>query len=128
MLSTYSFITDENIQADAIVDYLNSRGVDVLTVRDAGLQQSSDAEILAFANSQSRVIITHDPDFGRLTIAQRQPFLGIVYLRPGHINSSFTIGTLRILLDRNPHVNPPFIIVAHRRGDVVNVRVRLLSE
>jgi hypothetical protein len=53
-------------------------------------------------------------------------FIGIIYLRPGHIRADFTIKTLEAIRDNAPEVNPPFILVAERTGDNVKIRVRQL--
>ena len=48
---------------------LRRRGVDVLTVQEAGMVSASDEEHLALALSQGRVIFTQDADFLRLHAA-----------------------------------------------------------
>jgi predicted nuclease of predicted toxin-antitoxin system len=116
-------LTDENVHADIVV-WLRERGVNVRTIFDEGLAAKLDAEILARAHAQGRVVLTHDSDFGRLAILRREPVFGIIYLRPGHRNADFTIGTLRALHASEIEVSPPFIIVAERRGDQTRVRVR----
>jgi hypothetical protein len=51
-------------------------------------------------------------------------FVGIIYLRPGHIRADFTIKTLEAIRDNAPEVTPPFILVAERTGNTVRIRVR----
>jgi hypothetical protein len=53
-------------------------------------------------------------------------FIGIIYLRPGHIKADFTIKTLEAVRDNAPEVTSPFILVAERTGDTVKIRVRQL--
>ena len=53
-------------------------------------------------------------------------FVGIIYLRPGHIRADFTIKTLEAIRDNAPEVTSPFILVAERTGDTVKIRVRQL--
>src|SRR3989304_6603897 len=50
----------------AVTQGLRRRGVDVLTVQEAGMHAASDEEHLALALSQGRVIFTQDADFLRL--------------------------------------------------------------
>jgi predicted nuclease of predicted toxin-antitoxin system len=78
------------------------------------------------AYAQHRVIITHDRDFGSLAIANLEPVVGIVYLRPGHIDSTFIVETLQVLLDNNIEISSPFIVVADRKVNSVNIRIRPL--
>jgi predicted nuclease of predicted toxin-antitoxin system len=71
------FYMDECVAA-AVADGLRRRGVDVLTVEDAGLLGASDAEHLDRARREGRVIFTQDDDFLRLHAAGEQ-HAGIVY-------------------------------------------------
>ena len=74
---TVRFHLDENMPK-AIADGLRRRGIDVTTSADAGLISASDAEQLAFALSEQRVVITRDQDFLRLA-AQGIEHAGLVY-------------------------------------------------
>jgi hypothetical protein len=61
---------------------LRYRGIAVTTAKEAGLLGASDEGHLAFAWSQGRVILTHDPDFLRLHAAGAE-HAGIVYSAQG---------------------------------------------
>ena len=71
-------------------------------------------------------MVTHDRDFGTLAVLAGEPLLGIVYLRPGHIDPQFTIETVDTALREGPEVSPPFILVVERRDDRVRMRIRQL--
>jgi hypothetical protein len=71
------------------------------------------------------VVLTHDSDFGGLALMGAK-FVGIIYLRPGHIRADFTIKTLEAIRESAPDVTPPFILVAERTGDRVRIRLRQL--
>lgn len=60
-------------------------------------------------------------------MSQGEKVIGVLYLRPGHIDSQFTIETLQSLFDATPEVQIPFIVVAKRSGPDVMIRVRLLD-
>lgn len=60
--------TDEHV-ARAVVHGLRHRGVDVLTVQEAGLLDASDEEHLTRARAEGRVLFTQDEDFLRLHAA-----------------------------------------------------------
>ena len=77
---------------------------------------------------EGRVIVTHDSDFGTLAIFQEEPVIGIVYLRPGHIDPQFTVSTLVTLSDADPDLEPPFVVVARQRTGQVSIRIRHLDE
>lgn len=124
-LRDFGLLTDENLDAD-VVRWLIDAGFDVLDVCLAGLQGSTDGELLRRAVAENRVIVTHDADFGTLAILQGEPVVGLVFLRPGHMNPQFTTGTLGRILAADPDVTPPFILVARRTGDTVAIRIRSL--
>ena len=71
------------------------------------------------------MVLTHDSDFGGLALMGAQ-FIGIIYVRPGHIRTEFTTKTIEAVRDNAPEVTPPFILVAERTGDTVKIRVRQL--
>ncbi|MBI4875726.1 MAG: DUF5615 family PIN-like protein [Acidobacteria bacterium] len=119
------FLADENIHPQATA-FLRSAGCDVLTVQETGLSGAPDAEILRTALESGRVVLTHDSDFGALAVAASQDICGIVYLRPGHIRPEFTNRTLAALLELGVDVISPFILVLHRSGERVRIRLRRL--
>jgi predicted nuclease of predicted toxin-antitoxin system len=118
-------LADENIHPD-VITFLRQRGQDVVDVFQRGLSGSPDEAVLAAAVAESRVIITHDRDFGRLAILANQSVFGIVYFRPGHIDAQFTIETISTLDLQAIELSPPFILVAERRGPHVRFRRRHL--
>jgi predicted nuclease of predicted toxin-antitoxin system len=71
--------TDEHVPK-AVTRGLRERGVDVLTVSEAGMLGASDQEHLAFARREGRVLFTQDVDFLRLH-ASGVEHSGIVYAR-----------------------------------------------
>ena len=84
-----ALFVDENIPPD-LISRLRDQGKDVRSVHDEVLVGATDIAILEHARSQNRVLLTHDSDFGQLAIHAGQPYVGIVYLRPGHISADFT--------------------------------------
>lgn len=75
------FYTDEHVSR-AVIYGLRKRGVDVLTVPEAGMLEALDEEHLAFARQEERVTFTQDADFLRLH-AHGMPHSGIVYAPQG---------------------------------------------
>ncbi len=76
-MAKVKFYTDENVSR-AVVMGLRRRGVDVLTVAEAGNLGASDEEIFRMARDAERVIFTQDDDFLRLA-ATASDHRGIVY-------------------------------------------------
>jgi len=71
--------TDEHVPK-AIVRGLRERGIDALTVSEAGMLSASDEEHPSFARREGRVLFTQDDDFLRLH-ASGAKHAGILYAR-----------------------------------------------
>ena len=125
-LNQYGFLADENIHPDVVLK-LRTQGYDVISVKEMGLRGTDDLSLLRKATSEKRVVITHDSDLGTLAILKGEPLIGIVYLRPGHIDPKFTIGTLNTLFEQKIDIDAPFLIVAERTGTDVKIRIRKLA-
>ena len=64
-MSSVRYYVDEHV-GNAVVQGLRQRGVDILTVVEAGMLSTTDEAQLAFALNAGRVIFTQDGDFLRL--------------------------------------------------------------
>lgn len=74
------FYLDEHIPS-AVAGGLRRRGVDVLTVQEAGRPGLADPEQLRFALSEQRVLVTMDSDF-LILASQGISHAGIAYASP----------------------------------------------
>jgi predicted nuclease of predicted toxin-antitoxin system len=119
----YPLAADENIHP-LVVAGLPARGRDLVTANELGAAGAGDRRILAAAHAASRVVLTHDRDFGTLGIREGETFTGIVFLRPGHIDPAVVLGMLDAVAALAVDVVPPFILVAELRGQRVYVRFR----
>ena len=120
-------LTDENIDPE-VVAALRDRGGDVITVVELGLGGATDREIIRTARAKGRVILTHDSDFGTLAIREGEPLVGTVFLRPGHVSAAVVLAMLDRVARMAIEVEPPFLVVADRRGATVRVRVRRVEQ
>lgn len=120
----FPLLTDENINQN-VISFLRDIGLDVESIAEQGKFGLRDIEVLKQATDAGRVVLTHDRDFGGLAL-MGEIFVGIIFLRPGHIQTDFTIKTLEAVRDNSPDVTPPFILVAERTGNIVKIRVRQL--
>ena len=91
------FHLDENVD-HAIAHGLRLRGLDVTTATDADLIAGSDAEHIAFALTQNRVIFTQDQDFLRRHQASDE-HAGIVYAQQGAHSIGEIVRFLHFLSD-----------------------------
>ena len=71
------YYLDEHIHS-AVAEGLRRRGVDVLTVQEAGRTGLPDDEQLSFALAEQKVVVTLDSDYLALA-AQAVPHAGIAY-------------------------------------------------
>lgn len=76
-MSDVRYYTDEHV-ARAVASGLRTRGVDVLTLPEAGMLGATDEQHLDFAFREGRVIFTQDDDFLRLA-AKGVRHAGLVY-------------------------------------------------
>ncbi|GJQ36778.1 MAG: hypothetical protein JETCAE01_27880 [Anaerolineaceae bacterium] len=118
----FPLLADENVHPE-VIDFLRKAGLDVVSVSEQGQYGMPDSQVLQQATEAGRVVLTHDSDFGGLALMGAQ-FIGIIYIRPGHIRTEFTAKTIEAVRDNAPEVTPPFILVAERTGDTVKIRVR----
>jgi predicted nuclease of predicted toxin-antitoxin system len=125
-LRDFPLLTDENIDPDVVV-HLRQEGFDVSDVIERGLNGAADLTLLRLAASEGRVVVTHDADFGTLAMHQGEPLIGLLYLRPAHIDPKFTIESLQAVLSADPDLEPPFILVVKRSRNKITIRVRHLG-
>ncbi len=90
------FYLDEHIHS-AVAAGLTARGVDVLTVQQAGRSGLSDHEQLSFALVEQRVLVTMDSDFLTL-VKEGTTHAGIAYANPRRSIGEL-IRTLMLLSD-----------------------------
>ena len=120
----FPLLADENVHPDVIA-FLRGIRLDVESIAEQGKFGLPDTQVLQHATESNRVVLTHDSDFGGMAVFGAK-FIGIIYLRPGHIQADFAVKTLEAIRDNAPDVTPPFILVAERTGDTVKIRVRQL--
>jgi predicted nuclease of predicted toxin-antitoxin system len=73
------FLLDQDVYA-ATARFLQGLGHDVVPVAQLGLAQAADEELLAVAQSQNRIFVTRDRDYGHLVFV-RKLGVGVLYLR-----------------------------------------------
>ena len=121
-LKELNLFTDENIDPE-FLNYLRVQGFDVFDVKENRLSGSMDDVLLALAFEQNRIIITLDSDFGTLIYRDNHPFLGIIYLRPGHFKTEYHIEIWESLMRTDVDLIPPFIMVLEQ--DKLGIKLRL---
>jgi predicted nuclease of predicted toxin-antitoxin system len=78
-MDTIKFIADVNIEK-VIVDLLLENGYNVKWIPDYDCE-ILDADLLNMANTEKRILVTNDKDFGELTFLQKKLSTGIILIR-----------------------------------------------
>ncbi|PSN15555.1 hypothetical protein C7293_06910 [filamentous cyanobacterium CCT1] len=78
-----SLLSDENFNGDIIRGlFLRDPDLDLIRVQDIGLRTVDDAEILAWAAVNERILLTHDratmPDFAYARLTKAEPMASMV--------------------------------------------------
>jgi predicted nuclease of predicted toxin-antitoxin system len=84
------FLADMGISVST-VNWLRSRGHDAIHAREIGMQRSSDVEIIKKTQSENRIVVTCDLDFGALMASSQEYFPSFIIFRlqnerPSNIN------------------------------------------
>jgi uncharacterized protein with PIN domain len=76
-MAAVRYYLDEHI-AEAVATGLRTRGIDVRTLSEAKMLGAADADHLAYAYEEGRVLVTYDEDFLRLA-AQTEEHGGVAF-------------------------------------------------
>ena len=74
------FLLDQNL-SPLLVELLGRLGHDAVHVRQLGMSRASDAEIMAAARDDNRVVVSGDTDFGELLARTNAPSPSLVLFR-----------------------------------------------
>ncbi len=92
------FYFDEDVMVSAIIVALRTAGIDIVTVREAGMRGRDDPSQLTFAAEQQRTVVTSNiPDLARLHAAWMQEgrsHAGMVLVPQQHFGVGETIQRL----------------------------------
>src|SRR5262245_60864885 len=97
-------LADENIAGD-MVAWLRKLGCDVVYASEHHAR-AADVELLKSAESEGRLILTEDKDFGELVFRDRLNSHGVVLLRMGKLAIAKRIERLAetwSIVESNPH-------------------------
>lgn len=107
-------LADVNVEKP-IIDYMASVGFDVKWIPDYNCMLP-DNHLLAMANSESRVLLTNDKDFGELVFRQNKITTGIILLRLKGASSKIKVKALKKLFENYPSkIYNHFVVVAQNK-------------
>ena len=113
-MENIKFIADVNIEKP-IVDYLLENGYNVKWVADYDCKMN-DEELLKIANTEKRIIITNDKDFGELIFLQKKVSIGVILLRvKGQISQEKVKLIGKLLRDYSNKLLNHFVVITKKR-------------
>ena len=88
------FLIDASVRR-SVGTYLLEQGHGVRFLAGTADHALDDDAVLAIANSEERILITNDQDFGRLIFLQSRPHRGVIFFRLSLESSRFYIERLQ---------------------------------
>ena len=105
------FLVDES-SGKVLADALKNSGHDITYAGDS-LIGMRDEDLLKLAQSERRILITNDKDFGELVFRQRKPSAGVILLRPKDDAPAARVSSiLKVIGKMGPKLNRSFIVVS----------------
>ena len=107
---TTKILSDENI-SPKVANFIRSYGIDVLDTKEQSWFGKEDEELLEIAYLEKRFILTHDSDFGTLSIHEGKRCFGIIYIRAKFPHPNNVIRICKQLFELKTELIPGNIIV-----------------
>jgi predicted nuclease of predicted toxin-antitoxin system len=113
------FLLDQSSDARLVL-HLQAHGHDATRIGRDHPGGLSDAQVLAIAHAERRILITDDRDFGELVFRLRQSHAGVIFLRLGaYADLPTRVERLDHVLTHYADEMGEFLVVSRR-----NIRVR----
>jgi predicted nuclease of predicted toxin-antitoxin system len=96
-------LVDANL-SPRVAELLNAAGHDAVAVREVGLRDAPDDEILDHALAEDRVVISHDTDFGTLLAVRRLTKPSFILIRSADPLTADDVA--HMLIDNLPTMAP----------------------
>ena len=93
----FKFLADECVNADIVLG-LREKGIDVLTVREAGLIGSDDETVFDIACEKKRILLSFDRGFGDIFRFNIGKSGGVIVVLVGQMSKSEIVKIILIFL------------------------------
>jgi len=115
------FLADESCDFGVVVA-LRAAGHDVSTIVETH-PGSEDAQVLAIARSESRLLLTEDKDFGVLAYAGGHQTAGVILIRfPGNARSSLAQAAVNVVAEFGDRLSTAFVVIEPGRARLSRAR------
>ncbi len=105
-----SFLADESCDF-GVVRALRSEGHDVFAVAEM-MSRSNDRELIDFAASEERILITEDKDFGWLVHVARAISNGVIFIRfPGRSRKNVGALVCQVVQQHGQRLHRSFVVI-----------------
>ena len=109
------FLADESCDFGVVIA-LRSAGHDVFAVVE-NQRGAEDATVLALAQSESRILLTEDKDFGLLAYAGGQGTAGVLLIRfPGDARNSLGQTVVDVVNEFRDRLSKAFVVIQPGRA------------
>ncbi len=116
------FLANVNVEKP-LIDFLNEKGFDIKWITNIDKRMPDD-RVCEIANSEQRIIITNDKDFGEIIFYQKKIVYGIILLRVKGQNSSEKIILLEKLLENySDKIINHFVILTKKKFRFIPLEV-----
>ena len=112
------FLIDESVEKP-IVNWLKNQKYDVKYVAES-FPGITDEEVIKIANSEDRILITNDKDFGELIFRQGKITRGVLLIRAANEESSNKVRLVKEVLKKTKNKLRGNFIVVNETG----IRIR----
>jgi predicted nuclease of predicted toxin-antitoxin system len=109
------FLADESCDFGVVVA-LRAAGHDVSAIVETH-PGTADAQVLAIARSESRLLLTEDKDFGVLAYAGGHQTAGVILIRfPGNARSSLGQAVVNVVAEFGDRLSTAFVVIEPGRA------------
>jgi predicted nuclease of predicted toxin-antitoxin system len=114
------FLADENI-SNNVVNNLKTKGLDITSIKETKVGLSDEA-VLEIANTQERILITFDSDFGELIFKRKINSKGVILLKFVPQSNDQISKIISNVLFSRVQLAGNFVIVTEKRLRVIRLK------
>ena len=112
-------VADESCDFSVVIG-LRAAGHDVVAITET-MRGAEDEQVIELADSQKRLLLTEDKDFGQLVFAAAKQNSGVILIRyPTFARSGLTTDILELLANRGAALHGCFTVLQPGRARITS--------